>query len=154
MWGHACPWSSKATSNGLKNDEKWRRSAEIDRTIRALVYIKINDAKSIENAKKNSLCHFFGGQQKYLQEDRRLTEKSLYWKKNSGISNWKNVKIEKTREIKYFINFTKFCFSYKKLTEKKHFIILQYQNSNPHWCHSLTNRGRGIYYRNEIQLNF
>ena len=55
-------------------------------------------------------------------------------KKNSGIStsNWKNVKIEKTREIKYFINFTKFCFSYKRLTEKKHFIILQYQNSNPH----------------------
>ena len=30
-------------------------------------------------------------------------------KKNSGISNWKNVKIEKTREIKYFINFTKLC---------------------------------------------
>ena len=35
------------------------------------MYIKINDAKSIENAKKNSLCHFFGGQQKYIQEDSR-----------------------------------------------------------------------------------
>ena len=45
------------------------------------MYIKINDAKSIENAKKNSLCHFFGGQQKYLQEDRRLTEKSVLKKK-------------------------------------------------------------------------
>ena len=58
------------------------------------MYIKINDAKSIENAKKNSLCHFFGGQQKYLQEDRTDREKSAL-KKNSGISNWKNVKVKK-----------------------------------------------------------
>ena len=55
--------------------------------------------------------------------------KKKFWNKVIG----KMLKQKKTREIKYFINFTKFCFSYKKLTEKKtHFIILQYQNSNPH----------------------
>ena len=111
----------------FKRPQKWWkmkakcRNWSHHQSFRSLVYIKINDAKSIENAKKNSLCHFFGGQQKYLQEDRRQTEKSLYWKKNSGISNRKNVKIEKTREVKYFNNFTKFCFSYKKLTGKKTF---------------------------------